>query len=352
MQLVTFKALGTDDDRRGAAGQHSMGDRGLGFEAFESTTPGARRLGALLSIGSQTGAVVDLNRALAVKLAGEDVGAPEAEADSLLPPDALSFLRDGARALAAARDAFAFAADALDRYDGPDLLRAGVVEPRRRVRLCAPVPRPGKIVGIASNYPSNGPPRNGDARPEPLLFLEAPSAVIGPDDDVVLPAASQRVDYGGTLAVVIGRRTRAIAPAEALGCVAGYCVASDLDCRDQRGGRGQHFIGRSCDTFTPIGPALVTSDEVPDPQALAIRTTLSGEVVQSGSTKEMVHTVAEILAFVSRLVTLEPGDVVLTGTPGGIGASRRPPRWLRDGDVIDVDVEGLGRLCSHVRRER
>jgi 2-keto-4-pentenoate hydratase/2-oxohepta-3-ene-1,7-dioic acid hydratase in catechol pathway len=348
MRIVTFERR--DDDSEPSS--RSMGAAALGFEALEAARPGARRLGAILPAGSHAGAVVDLNRALAVKLAAEDVGAPEAEADSLLPPEALAFLRGLPRALEQARVALDFAAEAIERYDAPDLRGAGVVVPRKQVRLCAPVPRPGKIVAVARNYAAHAEERGQRELPtEPVLFLKAPSAVVGPEDEVVLPAATSRTDYEGELAAVIGRAAHRIDPEHALECVAGYCVANDVTARDFQNERGQHFIGKSCDTFAPLGPALVTADEVPDPQDLGIRTTVSGEILQSGRTKEMIFPVAEVIAFASRLMRLEPGDVVLTGTPEGVGAARTPPRWLREGDVVEVEIERVGRLVSYVREE-
>jgi 2-keto-4-pentenoate hydratase/2-oxohepta-3-ene-1,7-dioic acid hydratase in catechol pathway len=356
MHLVSFEHRiesegGERLDRPGHGA--SMGAAALGFDTLDPVRHGARRLGAVLTLGERAGDVVDLNRALAIKLAGEDVGAPEAEADSLLPPDVLAFLRRLPASLQAASDALAFVVDALERYDGPDVLRAGVVEPRRRVRLCAPVPRPGKILGVARNYPEHARESGSAELPsEPVLFLKAPSAVIGPEDEIVLPAASSRVDYEGELAAVIGRRAREVAPERALDHVAGYCVANDVSARDYQNVRGQHFIGKSCDTFAPLGPALVTADEVPDPQALAIRTAVSGETLQSAHTKEMIFPVAALIAFASRLMTLEPGDVILTGTPAGVGAARRPPRWLRDGDLVEVEIERVGRLRNYARGPR
>lgn len=347
MQLVTFERRGPDEEDTERGALHSMGD--LGFDSLEPSTTGMRRLGAVIGTGPDAASIVDLNRALALKLAADDVGAPEAEADSLLPTDALSFLRDGSRALDAARSALDFAVDALDRYDAPDVRRAGVVEPRESVRLCAPVPRPGKIVGVARNYAAHAAERGAAAPEEPVLFLKASSAVIGPEDEIRLPAVSRQVDFEGELAVVIGRSMREVDAERALEHVAGYCVANDVTARDFQGQRGQHFIGKSCDGFAPMGPALVTADEVRDPQDLELRTTLSGELMQSGRTKEMLFPVAEILAFASRLMTLEPGDVVVTGTPSGVGAARRPPRFLRDGDVVEVAIERLGCLRSHVR---
>ena len=349
MHLLTFERRGSE---RNAVPEHSMGDRALGgrgFEALEESTPGTRRLGALLRTGPHAGHVVDLNRALAVKLAEEDAGAPEAEADSLVPHDMLAFLGEGERALAGAREALVFAAQALDSFDGPDLFRAGVVEPRNRVRLCAPVPRPGKLIGVARNYPAHAAERGSSELPqEPVLFLKAPSAVIGPDDEIRLPAASQEVDFEGELAVIVGTGARELSASEALSCVAGYCIANDVSARDFQNVRGQRFIGKSCDTFAPLGPVLVTADEIADPQDLELRTRVTGEVMQSARTKEMLFPVAEILSFASRLMTLEPGDVILTGTPAGVGAARTPPRWLRDGDVVEIAIERLGRLHNYV----
>jgi len=351
MHLVTFER--SAPSREDAAPDHSMGDMALGgrgVETLEERPPGSRRLGALLRAGRHAGHVVDLNRALAFKLAAEDAGAPEAEADSLVPRDMLAFLREGERARDAARAAFDFACESLERFDGPDPLRAGVIEPRARVRLSAPVPRPGKLIGVARNYAAHAAERGAAAPPEePVLFLKAPSAVIGPEDEIRLPAASREVDFEGELAVVVGTRAREIAPSEALACVAGYSIANDVSARDFQNVRGQRFIGKSCDTFAPLGPVLVTTDEVPDPQDLELRTRVTGEVMQSARTKEMVFPVAQILAFASRLMTLEPGDVILTGTPAGVGAARTPPRWLHDGDVVEVAIDRLGRLHNYVR---
>jgi acylpyruvate hydrolase len=312
-----------------------------------------RRLGALIVAGPDAGAVVDLSRAIAVKLELEDAGAPEAEAESLIPSDPIAFLARGAPALAAARHALEFVRDALERYDAPDLRAGGIVLPRGSFRLHAPVARPGKIVGVARNYADHARER-GDAAPpeEPVLFIKAPSAVVGPEDEIVLPRAVRQADYEGELAVVIGDRAHRLSADSAAAAIAGYCVANDVTARDYQGVRGQRFLGKSCDTFAPLGPAIVTADEVPDPQDLGLVTRLSGEVVQSARTKDMHFPVVEIIAFASRLMTLEPGDVILTGTPAGVGAAREPARWLRDGDVVEVEIERVGRLVNYVRAER
>ncbi|MGH0036217.1 MAG: fumarylacetoacetate hydrolase family protein [Myxococcota bacterium] len=334
------------------AGSERSGSRsGLDFEHLEYSDPSPLRLGALLPPGPRAGDIVDLNHALALRLALGDGGAPEAEADSRLPGRMDAFLRGGSRSLEEARRILAWVRDGLDRYDAPDFERSGAVVERRRARLHAPVPRPGKIIGVARNYLAHARERGqADAPVEPVLFLKATSAVAGPDAVVRLPGASSQVDYEGELAVVIGRRTREVAASDALDCVAGYTAANDLSARDYQKVRGQAFIGKSCDGFAPMGPVLVTRDELPEPQKLRLTTTVSGERRQDGSTAEMIFPVAEVIAFASRLMTLEPGDVILTGTPSGVGAAADPPRWLADGDVVDVEIEGIGRLRTRLRR--
>ena len=352
MHLVTFERPSGSNPTRDAvppAWTTSMRNAALGLEALEEVTHGARRLGAALETGPHAGDIVDLNRALAIKLALDDAGAPEAEADSLLPPDARLFLNAWPDSLAAARTALAFTVDSLERYDAPDVLRAGIVEPARRARLCAPVPRPGKVIAV-----EHKPPLPGGARdPEPSFVLVAPSSVADPGGEIAIPDGVHRVDFGGGVAVVIGTSTRDVRVDEALACVAGYCAVNDVRAWDLfAGDTGPGAMGRSCDTFTPLGPSLVTADEVPDPQDLAIRVILSGEVFQSGGTKDRVWPVAELVARASHGMTLEPGDVLIAGTRGGSGAERQPPRWLRDGDVVEVEVERLGRLRSYVREGR
>ncbi len=337
----------------GADADHLLAEPATpGLELGEAGGTGARRLGALLPRGASTGSVVDLNRALAVRLALDDVGAPEAQADSQLPTDPLAFLRHLRTSLPAAQRALAFALDCSTRYDAPDLVRAGVLLPRRSVRLAAPLPRPGKILAAARNYPAHAAEGGRPPPEEPVLFLKATSSVIGPEDEIVLPRASTCVDFEGELAAVIGRTARGVSEADALAFVAAYTVANDVSARDFQNVRGQHFIGKSCDTFAPLGPALVTADEVPDPQDLGLRTTVSGELMQSARTKEMSFSVAALIAFASRLLTLEPGDVILTGTPAGVGMARKPPRWLREGDVVEVEIERVGVLRNFVTRER
>ncbi len=355
MRIVSFERSARRGPREPGTSPapDALGAAGPALDPFVTFGPGTRRLGAVIHAGPDAGAVIDLSRALAVKLALGDAGAPEAEAESLIPADPVAFLARGPRSLAAARDALGYVRDSLDRYDAPDLRAAGIVLPRSAVRLHAPVPRPGKIVGVARNYPDHARERGDIASArEPVLFIKASSAVIGPEDEIVLPAAVREADYEGELAVVIGRPVRRVTTEAARAAIAGYCVANDVTARDFQNTRGQHFLGNSCDTFAPLGPALVTADEIADPQDLGIVTRLSGEVVQSARTKEMHFSVLDLIAFASRLMRLDPGDVILTGTPSGVGAARDPARWLRDGDVVEVAIERIGRLVNYVRAER
>ena len=353
MRIVSFERSGRRArELTPSAGVEVLGAAGFALDGIASA-PRARRLGALIASGPDAGAIVDLSRALAVKLALDDAGAPEAEAESLIPSDPVAFLSRGASALAAARGALEFVRDSLERYDGPDLRAAGIVLPRADVRLHAPVPRPGKIIGVARNYPDHARERGDSAPPvEPVLFIKASSAVIGPEDEIVIPSAVHEADYEGELAVVIGTPIRRVTREQAAAAIAGYCAANDVTARDYQGVRGQRFLGKSCDTFAPLGPALVTADEIADPQDLGLVTRVSGEVVQSARTKDMHFSVAEVIAFASLLMRLEPGDVILTGTPGGVGAARDPARWLRDGDVVEVEIERVGRIVNYVRAER
>ncbi len=183
----------------------------------------------------------------------------------------------------------------------------------------------------------------------PLIFAKFPTAVIGPHDDVVVDASlTERVDWEVELGVVIGRRTRHVPAETALEAVFGYTVGNDVSARDLQFADRQWVRAKSLDTFCPLGPVVVTRDEVPDPQVLALRTRINGELVQDSSTAEMIFGVAELIAFCSRSFTLEPGDVILTGTPWGCGEFMTPPRSLRPGDVMECEVEGIGTLRNRV----
>jgi 2-keto-4-pentenoate hydratase/2-oxohepta-3-ene-1,7-dioic acid hydratase in catechol pathway len=228
-------------------------------------------------------------------------------------------------------------------------IEAGVRGAELPPRAAAPPLRPGKIVAIGLNYLDHIREAGVDPPAQPLVFAKFPSTVIGPGDAIVVdPSLTERVDWEVELAVVVGSRMRNVDEAEALDHVLGYTVANDVSARDLQMGDGQWVRGKSLDTFCPLGPVVVPRDEIADPQALTLRTRVNGEVVQESSTREMVFGVAQLLAFCSRSFTLEPGDVLLTGTPWGCGEFMQPRRSLRPGDVVEAEIEGIGVLRNPV----
>jgi 2-keto-4-pentenoate hydratase/2-oxohepta-3-ene-1,7-dioic acid hydratase in catechol pathway len=182
----------------------------------------------------------------------------------------------------------------------------------------------------------------------PVVFSKFATAVVGPEDVITLPRSSAKVDYEAELAVVIGRRSKHVSRDEALGQVLGYANLNDVSARDFQFADGQWQRGKSCDTFCPLGPCIVTADEIPDPQRLDIRFRLNGETLQDSNTSQLIFGVPELVEFLSDSITLEPGDVIATGTPPGVGFARKPPVYLKDGDVAEVEVEGLGILRNTV----
>jgi 5-carboxymethyl-2-hydroxymuconate isomerase len=209
--------------------------------------------------------------------------------------------------------------------------------------------RPGKIVAIGLNYRDHVREAEMQLPERPLVFTKFTTSVIGDGDTIEIDRAlTQRVDWEVELAVVIGRRMRRVAQEDALDHVLGYTVANDVSARDVQFGDEQWVRGKSLDTFCPLGPVVVPAAEVPDPQALGLRTRVNGETVQDSSTAEMIFPVAELLSFCSQAFTLEPGDVVLTGTPWGCGEFMDPPRSLQGGDVVEVEIDGIGTLRNPV----
>jgi 5-carboxymethyl-2-hydroxymuconate isomerase len=220
--------------------------------------------------------------------------------------------------------------------------------PLADARLIAPL-RPGKIVAIGLNYLDHVRETGMDLPERPLVFAKFPSSVIGPEDEIVIDRTlTQRVDWEVEVAAVIGATMTRVAPQDALSSVFGYTVANDVSARDVQFGDGQWVRGKSLDTFCPLGPVIVTVDELPDPQALGLRTRVNGETVQDSTTAEMVFGVAELLSYCSHSFTLEPGDLVLTGTPWGCGEFMEPQRSLSAGDEVEVEVDGIGTLRNPV----
>lgn len=282
---------------------------------------GAPCLGAVRTTnGRQT--IVDLHRA-----------------EPRLPADMIGFLTGGADALALARET-------ITRVPSADDVAL------TSVTLKAPVMRPSKIICIGLNYRDHAAEANQEVPEYPTIFAKYPSCLIGSGEAIVLPRISDQVDYEGELAVVIGRRAREVSEADALRYVGGYAPFNDVSARDFQHRTSQWTIGKTFDTHGPIGPALVTADETPDPQTLNITVSIGGEVLQSSNTRHMIFSVAHLIAYLSAVMTLEPGDIIATGTPSGVGGARKPPRFLKAGETVKVEIEGLGTLENPVVAQR
>lgn len=216
------------------------------------------------------------------------------------------------------------------------------------VTLLPVVPSPQKIICIGVNYADHAAETGQAPPPYPTVFAKFANTLAASGDPIVLPSASAMPDYEGELAVVIGRPGRHITEQDALDYVAGYTAFNDVSARDFQGHTSQWTMGKSPDTFGPLGLALVTADEIPDPQKLELHTTVNGEVLQQASTADMVFTVRQLIAYLSQTMTLLPGDVIATGTPSGIGAARTPPRFLRPGDTVVISIDGVTELTNPV----
>ena len=253
--------------------------------------------------------------------------------------DALSFIAAGA--------------EGRDKVMGPlhsashrDLL------PLESVRLCAPLARPPKILCVGLNYRDHAKESNMEPPSVPTVFAKYATAIVGPGDPIVLPAATQKPDYEAELAVVIGRRTKHIPRSDWQDYVFGYTILNDVSGRDVQLATSQWTLGKSFDTFAPMGPHIVTADEIPDPHSLNIRLSIGGETLQSSNTRELIFGVPDLIEYISRMVTLEPGDIISTGTPAGVGLGRNPQRWLRPGDEVIIEIEKIGTLRNPVIAER
>lgn len=255
-----------------------------------------------------------------------------------LPVQMEAFLESGQSALSLAAQALAHApVKAALALDG--------------LALKAPIPRPGKIIAIGQNYLMHVEEAKQVASEYPIIFAKYNNTVIGSGEPIVLPKLSQQVDYEGELGVVIGKRCKGVPVSEALRCVGGYTALNDVSARDYQHLTSQWTMGKSFDTFAPMGPTLLTADEVANPQNLNLRVTIGGEELQSANTRDMIFSVAQLISTISAVMTLDPGDVIATGTPGGIGAVRTPPRWLRPGEVVRVEIDGIGVLENPVVAE-
>jgi 2-keto-4-pentenoate hydratase/2-oxohepta-3-ene-1,7-dioic acid hydratase in catechol pathway len=292
---------------------------------------GEKRLGAL--VGEY---LVDLGRAHSVVHAG----APP------LPGEILAFLEAGEQAWRVAGELVhrLKQSDGLERIVG----REAVFTPQE-VKLLAPIPAPPKVIAIGLNYWDHCREQNLEPPDRPIIFTKFSTAVIGPGEPIVWdPKLTDQVDYEVELAVVMGKRARNVLKEQAYDYIFGYTVANDVSARDLQFGDKQWVRGKSLDTFCPLGPYLVSRDEIPDPHNLPVRCTVNGQVLQDSSTAEMIFDVPTLVNFISTAFTLLPGDVILTGTPDGVGVFRQPQIFLQPGDTVVVEIEDVGRLENPV----
>jgi acylpyruvate hydrolase len=278
---------------------------------------GQERLGALREQDGKS-YIVDLNKA-----------------DPQIPSDIIAFLESGA----AARDR-------ADKIVAATPIANGI--PLDSVRLTAPIPRPRKIICIGLNYRDHAAEANLPLPKFPVVFCKWANSVVGPGDAIVIPPQIQEPDYEVELGVVIGKRARNIAEADALDVVAGYVPFHDVSARDYQMRTSQWTMGKTIDTFGPMGPALVTADEVPDPHNLNLKLSVGDAILQNGNTRDLIFNINYLIADLTAVMTLEPGDVIATGTPAGVGFSRTPPRFLKPGDIVRIEIEKLGVLENPV----
>jgi 2-keto-4-pentenoate hydratase/2-oxohepta-3-ene-1,7-dioic acid hydratase in catechol pathway len=266
-------------------------------------------------------------------------------------------LRTAARNLGVASDAFAdmlsfLAAGESAAAEARRLVKEapqGSVVAMTGIRLLPPIPRPGKIIAIGLNYRDHQIESGAKVTPKaPMIFAKFTSSIASAEDAIVIPPGDPQVDYEAEMAVVIGKRGKAIPEAKALEYVAGYMPLNDVSARAWQFADKQWVRGKSCDTFCPTGPYLTTSDEIADPQNLAIRARVNGTTLQDSNTSKMIFKVPQLIAHISASITLEPGDIIATGTPEGVGAFRNPPIFLKAGDVVEVEIEKLGVLRNPV----
>lgn len=292
--------------------------------SFSLEPGGAPRLGALL----EGGTVLDLCH--------EACGVPQ--------PDAYTGWFDLAgEPWAAAR---ALVGALVERED--DLRAAGALREEASVSMLAPVPRPGKVMCIGLNYHAHAEEQDEEVPERPLLFSKFPTAITGPGSTVRRPHNCEKLDYEAEMVVVIGKRGSRVSADDAMDHVFGYCCGNDVSARDHQFADGQWQRGKAADTFGPIGPWIVTADDLTDPHDLAIRFRLNGETLQDASTSHMMYRVPQLVEAVTETITVEPGDVLFSGTPPGVGFARKPPVWVQAGDVMEVEIDRLGVLRNPV----
>jgi acylpyruvate hydrolase len=294
--------------------------------------------------------VVDLNRAYAFYLFNAMKAGPRAD-DSLVPSALLPLLEGGEPAMEAVRKTLEYTHKLIaDPVEVDRLQTAGVLRDLKRVKLLTPLPAPHRILAIGLNYRKHAEESGQKIPAAPEVFAKE-SLPIGSGETIRIPKGVTQPDYEGELAFVIGKPARNVPKDKALEYVAGYMAFNDVSARDVQRRGSQWVLGKSVDTFAVAGPYLVLKDEVPDPQKLELKSSIGEEILQHSNTADMIFSVAEIIADITKYLTLQPGTIVATGTPSGVGSARKPQRWLRHGETIRIEVQGLGQLENPIVQE-
>jgi len=293
--------------------------------------------------------VVDVNRALAARLCDEGAPRPELAADALNPASMIDLLAVGAPGLQAITATLSW----LDggALSPEELVANGSVIPAAAVHLAAPIPRPGKVMAIGINYRAHASEMERELPEHPTVFTKVSSCIVGVGHPVHAPVESEMLDWEGEFCVVIGKFARHVAAADALDVVAGYMNGNDVTVRDWQQHTPTWMMGKSWDTHGPTGPWILTADEVPDPSALELKTYVNDVEKQSAPTSDLLFNIPQLIEYISTAFTLEPGDVIFTGTPAGVGQAREPQEWLKAGDTVRVEITGLGSLENPVIAE-
>ncbi|PLS18541.1 FAA hydrolase family protein [Bacillus sp. M6-12] len=297
----------------------------------------AEKIGAVID-----NRIIDLNSSYKHSLDGQDIARSQEIADSLLPSCSVQFLAGGTASKKAAEQAIEFALENQETING-------LVHDLKDVTLKAPITKPGKILCVGHNYREHILEMKREIPEHPVVFAKFSNAVNGPNDEIPLPAITTQLDYEAEFSFVIGKKAKNVTREDALDYVAGYTIVNDVTARDLQRRTLQWFQGKNLDGSAPMGPWLVTTDEIPDPAGLDISLTVNGELRQKSNTDNLVFDVPYLVEFLSHIMTLEAGDVICTGTPGGVGFAMQPQVFLKDGDVVKVEVEKIGAIENKVK---
>lgn len=328
-------------------------ERGMGVRYMTFFREGRRRLGVAPGDGRF---VVDVRAAYEFSRSEQRLVPAPRLAEALFPDDVAAFLANGPDSAGALQRALEAVEPLLSSNDGRSERQpaAAVVYDLDDVEMGPPVVRPGKVIAVGLNYRAHAEEKGSPVPKQPMFFNKFATSLIGSGQPIVHPgeAVTSQVDFEGELAVIIGRPGRFIPREEAMDYVFGYTVANDVSARDLQFLDGQFVRGKALDTFGPVGPWIVPKEHVPDPHGLRLRTYVNGELMQDGHTGDMIFPVDELVATLSELMVLEPGDVIMTGTPAGVGVARTPPKFLQVGDEVRIVIEGIGTLTNRVEALR